>query len=361
MRKAYLTDMVHVFPENERKPCDAIYDEMLQGKFLAFGLFAGGELLAYALIARMPGCGYLFAQYVVVKEAYRSRGLGGMLMDEVAKRCGAYRAVMVDVEDPEFGADDAERDYREKRVRFYLKNGFRTTRVKARVCGVDYLVMARELSTYPSDEEIFEASDALYRSMAMPGAFPYGFRVFLRPEERGMARATWKRLADRQFRMARVETEDFCGTAGLIEIGDVLEPLRVRSVLSEVVIADAGYSWLQLSPDEGGWWLTVMYDAGGELVQYYFDVTLRNYIAQDGEPRFVDLYLDVVMDPTGRWVLLDQDELDEALAAGNITEAEYKLATERAEHVIGMVNGREAYWRALCARCLDDLREPVAR
>jgi predicted RNA-binding protein associated with RNAse of E/G family len=263
---------------------------------------------------------------------------------------------MLDVEDPLFGADEIEKRHRRRRVQFYLKNGFRKTRVRSRVYGVDYVIMARDIKAPASDEEIFEAAKTIYRSMAQPGSFPDRYRVMLRPEERGMARKTWKRLTDRQFQMARVETEGFRGMAGLIEIRSVREPLVVKSVLSEVVIADAGYSWLQLSPDKGGWWLTVMYDANGALVQYYFDVTLRNFIAEDGEPRFVDLYLDVVMDPAGRWVLLDRDELDEALALGNITDAEHALAIARAERVVRMVDGKEPFWRALCGRCMDAVR-----
>ncbi len=356
MRRAYLTDMVYVFPANELKPCEAIYEEMLEGKFLACGLFAGGELVAYVFSACKPGYEYLFTQYVVVQERYRSLGVGSVLMDQIAKRYGEYRAVMLDVEDPLYAEDEAEKRHRRKRVRFYLKNGFRKTRVKSHVYGVDYVIMVRDLSAQTGDEEILEAAKTLYHSMARPGSFPDKYRVMLRPEERGMARRTWKRIELRRFRMARIETESFRGMAGFLEIDGVREPLVVNSVLSEVVIADAGYSWLQLSPDRGGWWLTAMYDPNGDLVQYYFDVTLRNFVAEDGEPRFVDLYLDVVMDPAGRWALLDQDELCEARKLQNITETEYRTALARAAHVIGMVDGKEAHWRALCAKCVERLK-----
>ena len=32
MRATYLGHMIHVFPENELKPCDSIYKEMLENK-----------------------------------------------------------------------------------------------------------------------------------------------------------------------------------------------------------------------------------------------------------------------------------------------------------------------------------------
>lgn len=172
-----------------------------------------------------------------------------------------------------------------------------------------------------------------------------------------MARADWTRLTDRRYRQARVSADGFSGTAGLIEIDAVREPLTVMSALRarDVVIADAGYQWLQLSPDAGGWWLTVMYDAEGALVQYYFDVTFDSYIAPDGEPRFVDAYLDIVMDGSGNWALLDEDELEEARAAGDITQDEYQLACKRAQALIALVDGHEDRWRALCAACIKAL------
>jgi predicted RNA-binding protein associated with RNAse of E/G family/GNAT superfamily N-acetyltransferase len=357
MREAYLTDMVHVFPPYELKPCGDIYDEMKEGKFLACGYYAGEALVAYVFSALLPGGAHLFVQYVVVKAAYRSLGVGGRLMDAICARYAGFRCLFLDVEDAERAADDAERAARARRERFYLRNGFRKTRVKTHVYGMDYAIVARDLSAKVEDEEIYEAARAIYQSMAKPGAYPDKFRTFLRPEDRGMARADWSRLTDRRYRQARVSADGFSGTAGLIEIDAVREPLTVMSALRarDVVIADAGYQWLQLSPDAGGWWLTVMFDAEGALVQYYFDVTFDSYIAPDGEPRFVDAYLDIVMDGSGNWALLDEDELEEARAAGDITQDEYQLACRRAQVLIEMVDGHEDRWRALCETCIKAL------
>ena len=177
MRATYLEHMINVFPENELKPCDSIYKEMQENKFLACGMFAGKELIGYVFTACMPGREQLFGQYIVVKEDYRSLGIGSLMMDMVMKHYSSYRCFMADVEDPEYSLDADDRKNRERRMRFYERNGFRRTRVKAHVYGVDYEVIARGISAEPNDNEIYEAANAIYESMAAPGAFPDMFQV----------------------------------------------------------------------------------------------------------------------------------------------------------------------------------------
>ena len=177
MRAAYLGHMINVFPENELKPCDSIYQEMLEDKYLACGLYNKDDLVGYVFTACIPGRPQLFGQYVVVKEEYRSKGKGALMMDKVMAHYSGYRCFMADVEDPDRPTDAEDRIQRERRMRFYTRNGFRRTRVKAHVYGVDYEVIVRDISAHPSDEEVYEAANAIYESMAYPGTFPAMFQV----------------------------------------------------------------------------------------------------------------------------------------------------------------------------------------
>ena len=177
MRAAYLGHMINVFPENELKPCDSIYQEMLEDKYLACGLYYREALVGYVFTACIPGRQQLFGQYVVVKEEYRSNGVGAVMMDKVMEHYGAYRCFMADVEDPDYPVDDEDRMQRERRMRFYTRNGFRRTKVKAHVYGVDYEVIVRNISAEVDDEEVLEAANAIYESMAYPGTFPEMFQL----------------------------------------------------------------------------------------------------------------------------------------------------------------------------------------
>lgn len=177
MRATYLAHMVNVFPENELKPCDSIYREMLEDRYLACGLYAGEELVGYVFTACIPGRQQLFGQYVVVKEEYRSMGVGAVMMDKVMAHYGNYRCFMADVEDPDYPLDDDDLAQRERRMRFYTRNGFRRTTVKAHVYDVDYEVIVRDICAHVEDEEVIGAANAIYESMAYPGTFPEKFQL----------------------------------------------------------------------------------------------------------------------------------------------------------------------------------------
>lgn len=145
-------------------------------------------------------------------------------------------------------------------------------------------------------------------------------------KRRTMAREEWPRLISREYAWRAVNAPGFDGEIGLIRILRVREPLFVKAGERELKIADDGYSWLQLAPRFHNWWLTIMLDPLGEIVEYYFDVTLKNVLTGDGRSYFIDMFLDVVALPGGGTWLLDEDELDQALAEGCITQPEYDAA-----------------------------------
>jgi predicted RNA-binding protein associated with RNAse of E/G family len=64
----------------------------------------------------------------------------------------------------------------------------------------------------------------------------------------------------------------------------------------------------------------------------YEEKTCRGhgFDAETGFPWYDDLYLDVVVLADGSFHLLDEDELDEALQEGKITQDEYDIAWQEA-------------------------------
>lgn len=158
-------------------------------------------------------------------------------------------------------------------------------------------------------------------------------------EIKTLTRDTWSRVLSRTFRFAERIDGNLRFVAGLLTIGEVTAPLKKTMFDNELIIADSGYHWLQIAPEGDSWWLTAMIDPDGNIVQYYFDVTDRNIL--DGEQsRFYDLYLDVVVLPNGKSVLLDQDELDAALQDKVITQAQYQKALDTSDRLLREVPPR---------------------
>ena len=87
---------------------------------------------------------------------------------------------------------------------------------------------------------------------------------------------------------------------------------------------------------------------GDALFEQYIDITLENRVSGDGNAVFTDLLLDVVILSDGNPVILDEDELDAALAGGVVTPEQYALAKQTAGEIVSFYTAhRESIRRKL--------------
>ena len=85
-----------------------------------------------------------------------------------------------------------------------------------------------------------------------------------------------------------------------------------------------GYSWLQIYGVEDNCVISAIFDEKYNFVETYFDIARRIYI--EDVPYAEDLYLDVVQTKNNNFIILDEDELKEALDKNEITDKEYDMA-----------------------------------
>lgn len=174
--------------------------------------------------------------------------------------------------------------------------------------------------------------------------------------DRGMKRNEFRRIIKSSLKMKNIETDCFKGIAGLLDIIKTDGEWWVTSSLGKVMIASPNYQWLQIAPDHAKWWLTVMFDEQGKLIQYYFDIIKSRYISESGEPRFVDMYLDIVMMPDGRYEVLDRGELELAYRNGWVSEFDYRRALASLYELVGTIHNKEPFLRNICAGIMDNLK-----
>jgi uncharacterized protein len=138
-------------------------------------------------------------------------------------------------------------------------------------------------------------------------------------------RRGWKRVLTKRYAMTSVKREGFEGDITLVEMKEVGEPLWKSYGERRVCLVDNGYQWLQHFPSHGAYTLTTMFNREGQIVQWYIDVC-RGTGKEDGVPWMDDLYLDLVLLPTGEREILDADELDDAMESGIIDKDVYDQA-----------------------------------
>jgi len=147
-------------------------------------------------------------------------------------------------------------------------------------------------------------------------------------------RYDWKRILSKQFALTEVDSPEFTGYISLIKFNAVRQPLTVTMDGKRIKLVDTGYCWMQYFPLHEHYSITTVFDEQGEVIQWYVDVCEPVGTDDRGIPYFDDLYLDVVLLPSGHIFLLDEDELEEALEWGRITHDQYSTAVKEASRLV---------------------------
>lgn len=147
-------------------------------------------------------------------------------------------------------------------------------------------------------------------------------------------RLDWHRVLDRNFVCKYFRDNEFEGSATLITIHQVKEPLTTVINGEEVLIVDDGYYWMQHFPLMSNYCVTTMFNNKKEIIQWYFDISKQNGISDQGIPFWDDLYLDVIVLPNGKYLIKDIDELEDALNTNVIEQADYLLAKNTMKDLI---------------------------
>ena len=126
----------------------------------------------------------------------------------------------------------------------------------------------------------------------------------------------------------------FCGYISLIKVIKVKQKVTVDYEQSETLLLDDGYKCLMFLPDNEKWCVSTVYNTSNEIIEWYFDMTKQNSIDEQGNPYYDDLYLDIAVSPDFKIVILDEEELKEALELREITKADYDMAHHTCNKII---------------------------
>lgn len=153
-------------------------------------------------------------------------------------------------------------------------------------------------------------------------------------------RSNWKRVLEREYAQSYLETDNFKGYLSLLKIAKVKDPLYVKYSDQNICIVNDGYLWLQQFPCDKHHSVTTMFDEKGQIVQWYIDICYTNGVSEDNVPWMDDLFLDIVVLPSGEVIQKDSEELNEALLNGTIDKSLYNLATQEASMINSLIKDR---------------------
>ena len=94
----------------------------------------------------------------------------------------------------------------------------------------------------------------------------------------------------------------------------------------QVQWAGSGFKMLMYLPISEKWCLTAYYSPKMDLRFWYFDISRKNFIDENGMPCTDDVFLDLVITPEGGTITLDEDELQEGFDKGDISKEDFDNA-----------------------------------
>lgn len=154
-------------------------------------------------------------------------------------------------------------------------------------------------------------------------------------------RSKWERVLEHRYAGRYLEEPEFSGHVALMRLDRVSQPLILPLGGREYRLADNGFAWMTHFPQGRNYTVTTIFDREDRAVEWYIDVCARTGVDERGIPWFDDLYLDIVVLPDGGIFLLDEDELEDALATGAVTQEEYDLAWREARRLLAALKRDE--------------------
>ncbi len=140
-----------------------------------------------------------------------------------------------------------------------------------------------------------------------------------------------------QQKMKFFENEKFRGD---VYLNYFVEAKKKYVSLEKLCIRANQYKWLQFYDYSSHVCLTAIYDNKNEIVEWYFDIA-KKIGKENGIPYEDDLYLDVVVNANFEIILLDEEELQDALEKSQITKKEFDQAYKTANDLIEKLRGNE--------------------
>ena len=134
----YQAHLCQDFPPDERKPLGLLLKAMDAGKYVCYVL-TDRELLGYAFFVKLEQ-DYLL-DYLAIVRGKRDLGLGSVFLEKLFHQMLDAKSMIVEVEEPASGKNEAERTLRSRRKAFYLRNGFYDTKVNAEAFGVNFRLL----------------------------------------------------------------------------------------------------------------------------------------------------------------------------------------------------------------------------
>ncbi len=215
-----------------------------------------------------------------------------------------------------------------ERRKGYATEQIRLALKKCKELGIDNVLMDCDKTNIGSAKSIINNGGILENEVYIDNKIVQRYWISLK--KRYADRFVGGKTKNTLYKIKSVANNEFTGDICYYQFKDVINKIIIPN---GKCIMDTGYKWLEFYDYNSKVKLTAMYDENSQIIEWYFDIARR--IGKENDiPYEDDLYLDVVVNPIGEIILLDEDELQVAYDRLEVNKEEYDMAYKQANQLI---------------------------
>lgn len=157
------------FPPEERKPLWIILRAVLRKQYECYGWMDGQQLAGYAFFVATGN--HRLLDYFAVLPQLRSQGIGSAFCRAITDTFSHAESILVEVENPDFAKSAQDINLQNRRLQFYLRNGFMDTGINADTFGVNYRILECPRSFPHTPAQIRQFYQAHYQASLPDSVF----------------------------------------------------------------------------------------------------------------------------------------------------------------------------------------------
>ena len=139
-----------------------------------------------------------------------------------------------------------------------------------------------------------------------------------------------------------VNDDRYVGYIGVTDIIYTSEEVYVpREGREPECILASGMKRLRVFPTNANYTINAVYDSNFNFIEFYIDIVNKVGLNEEGIPYMEDLFLDVVFTHKDEIIILDEDELEEALDNNEISKDQYNMCLREKDKLVKLLSNKE--------------------
>lgn len=134
MEKLYILND-ESFPKEERIPSNNLIEFLEEMQCKTFGIYNECEFIVFITLLQNKEQKIAYLWFLAIDSRYKSKGFGSKALESLNELYKEYQ-IIVDIE--KIDKDSENNEQRERRLTFYIKNGYKRSNYGMNYFGVDY-------------------------------------------------------------------------------------------------------------------------------------------------------------------------------------------------------------------------------